>query len=384
MSPESPPPEELIATLGHDWDDARVDRSAAHVRRKIRAQDRRRRAAQVGALVAVAAAIALVLLPRDRPAAKAPLAKTDPGIVRLADGSTATPLNDGNVIVAEVSETRAELVLHEGAAVFDVTPNPSRRFRVTAENVVVEVIGTRFRVDRLDDAIEVRVFEGIVRASQGDDEVELRANRAHRFRLGEVASDELEETTEHGVVEHGVIEHGVVEPRATEHEVTEPTGRREPARTRRPETSWRELAENGEFERAYRTLQRATAPRSVPDLMLAADAARFSGHPRRALTFLRAVHREHAGDPRAPLAAFTEGRILLLQLGRPQEAADAFATTRRLAPRSSLAEDALAREVEARSRAGSSAAAQRLARRYLELYPSGRRTAAVRHHAGLD
>jgi hypothetical protein len=52
-------------------------------------------------------------------------------------------------------------------------------------------------------------------------------------------------------------------------------------------------------------------------------------------------------DPRAPLAAFTLGRVLLRELARPREAAAAFAQARALAPRGPFVEDALAREVEA-------------------------------------
>ena len=49
--------------------------------------------------------------------------------------------------------------------------------------------------------------------------------------------------------------------------------------------------------------------------MLAADAARFSGHPQQATHFLERMTREHPQNSIAPLAAFTLGRIYLSQLG---------------------------------------------------------------------
>jgi transmembrane sensor len=92
--------------------------------------------------------------------------------------------------------------------------------------------------------------------------------------------------------------------------------------------------------------------------------------------------RAHASDPRAGLASFTLGRVLLDELGRPREAADAFARAR--AAGGPLAEDALAREVEATSRAGDTAKSRELARAYQHLYPHGRRAKAVSRFGGLD
>jgi transmembrane sensor len=84
------------------------------------------------------------------------------------------------------------------------------------------------------------------------------------------------------------------------------------------------------------------------------------------------------------VAAFTLGRVLLTRLGRPREAAAAFAGARARAPAGSLAEDALAREVEAWARAGELQRARARARQYLRSYPSGRRASSVRKHARLE
>jgi transmembrane sensor len=149
---------------------------------------------------------------------------------------------------------------------------------------------------------------------------------------------------------------------------------------------FREQVAHRQYAAAYRALVAAPgmADHSAEDLMLAADAARLSGHPAEAVPYFQKLLREHASDERAPLAAFTMGRIQLAQLAGPAEAADAFALARRLAPQGALAGDALAREVEAAAAAGQIARARQRATEYLAAYPSGRRAAEVRHAGGLE
>jgi transmembrane sensor len=150
-------------------------------------------------------------------------------------------------------------------------------------------------------------------------------------------------------------------------------------------SSWRPLAENGRYDEAHTALKKA-GPNAVrnetTDLLLAADAARLSGYPSEAVPYLERVVRAHSSDPRSSLASFTLGRVLLDELGRPREAADAFARAR--AAGGPLAEDALAREVEAASRAGDTTRSRELAHDYQTLYPKGRRTRAVSRFGGLD
>jgi transmembrane sensor len=119
-------------------------------------------------------------------------------------------------------------------------------------------------------------------------------------------------------------------------------------------------------------------------LLLAADVMRLSHHASEAVAPLRRVVRDHAADPRASLAAFTLGRVLLDDLGRPREAAEAFADAIRLAPDGPLYEDAIARKVEALSRSGDTTAAHELAGDYLRRFPDGRRARSVRKLGGIE
>jgi transmembrane sensor len=147
---------------------------------------------------------------------------------------------------------------------------------------------------------------------------------------------------------------------------------------------WRSLSQSGDYEAAYQLLAEGTVVEDDSEALLdAADAARLSGHPEAALQYLRSVLSRHRSSPVAPLAAFTLGRVLLERLGQPSEAAAAFATSRDLSPDGSLAQDALAREVEAWSKAGHPQEAYQRARLYVGSYPEGRRLRAVQLYGGL-
>jgi transmembrane sensor len=111
---------------------------------------------------------------------------------------------------------------------------------------------------------------------------------------------------------------------------------------------------------------------------LSADIARRSGNPQAAVAPLRRLLKHYPKDPRAPSAAFTLGWLLLTELGRSREAAQAFAEAERIAPRGTLAEDAAARMAEAWQKAGDSRRAAEAARRYQQLYPNGRYAGLMR------
>jgi transmembrane sensor len=140
---------------------------------------------------------------------------------------------------------------------------------------------------------------------------------------------------------------------------------------------WKQLARDEDYEASYAALKKdeRSALRSASDLMLAADVARLSRHPAEAVRLLSEVSARFPGDPRAPLAEFTKGRVLIENLGNPSQAAQAFARARSLSPTGSLAQDALSREVDATLAASQTARAKSLARLYLSSYPEGRHRA---------
>ena len=148
---------------------------------------------------------------------------------------------------------------------------------------------------------------------------------------------------------------------------------------------WVMLADQKRFGEAYGLLRQVPMHElSEPDdLLLAADVARQAGRPERAVPFLDRVVKEHPREVCAQLAGFSLGKIYLDNLDEPALAARRFADVRAMAPAGGLAQDALAREVEAWARAGETARARDGALAYVHLYPHGRRLAAVRDLGGI-
>jgi transmembrane sensor len=342
-----------IASAGARMDPGLSGRAVERLIAGARQRRRRRRArrmalAGVGACALVAA---LVMLAHRRLGSPTPelAAKPQPPVlpvggrvVRLADGSTATALDSATEIaVAEDKNDHAALVLTRGRGRFDVKPRPTRTFVVHVGNVTITVMGTLFTVERVADRVGVAVERGTVRVDWG---------------LGSTVLRESDSGWYPPLVISGPGDGGPSRDQTTQSK-TAPSSTPSLAPSSSPVAAKRETA---------------------GDLLVAADNARLSGHAEQAAGLLRRVLRDHRNDSRAPLAAFTLGRMLLRELGRPLEAAVAFADARRLSPRGPFAEDALAREVEAYGRAGAAALARSRAEEYLRLYPNGRRAVTVR------
>jgi transmembrane sensor len=266
----------------------------------------------------------------------------------LPDGSQVRLLGVGSKV--EVLEQTAALVrtkLGAGSARFDVRHDPARVFEVESGDVRVRVLGTAFSVALEGGLTRVAVERGAVRVQWTGGQAFLSAGQA-----------------------------GVYPPPAAAEASNAPA---EPladlaGNVGEEAASWRKLAKRGAYVDAYKALGPAASKsvRDEPaDLMLAADVARLSRHPGEATRFLARVSDGFPRDKRAPLAAFTLGRVLLEDLGQPGRAADAFRRAQQLAPKGPLAADALAREVDAAQRAGQVDRARQVAARYVELYPEG-------------
>jgi transmembrane sensor len=364
--------------------DPQVD--AAWTERGIGELGRRRRRAQVArgaSVLLVASGIAAVgsiawlgtqRAPSDVAAAPAEEA-VDREIVRFADGSSVRADPGSEVVPRHLSEERVEVALVRGSADTEVTPDPRRRFALIAGPVRVEVLGTAFRVELDDDHAHARVAvrRGRVRVSWGGGERELAVGEEGRFppdaAPATIARDDTAAAPDDLAPDDEVV--SVAAPRAR--------GRS----SRAPD--WRELAGRGAYAEAYDLLEGEPreSPRSIEDLLLAADAARLSGHPAAALPYLARASRDHARDPRAALAAFTAGR-LLMSLERPREAAIELERALALDHDGTLAEHALARAALAHLRAGDRARGGDLARMYLERHPEGRWSARIRASLAED
>lgn len=347
---------EAMAAQPTRWDAARTEHALAGLHRRRR----RRRAALVLGTAAVLAASVVIAVrgassppptvaepPSPAPATTA--VEPDPRVVRFADGSVITPLSPESteLVVSEVRPERVAVVLSAGGIAVEVAPRPERTFEVECGAVRVTVLGTGFTVERRDERTFVRVEHGRVRVSWDDGAAELGAGEEGLFPPAATTSARGEDETA---------------PRAARPRAAAPP----------PAADWRPLAEQGDYDAAYAALAATDAPveDEVETLLLAADAARLSGHGAAALPYLERAA-AHEDDPRAAMARFTRGRILL-SLGRAAEAAAELERVALDAPAGPLAEDALARAIEAERRAGDETRARELARRYLREHPDGR------------
>ncbi len=384
------------------WSPSRAGAVLARVQRK---QGTRKRLQK---LAGAAALVMLFLVPmwllRRPPHATAPPAVTV--ALRLPDGSVVTALSaDADIKESPPRPDRTTLQLRHGSAQFRVARDPRRVFRVEVGRAAVEVLGTQFSITRRGELAEVRVSEGRVRVLWDQYQTELSAGEYGTFpkESAPVSVAPPETPSVPPAPPAGSV---APAPEAPEPAAAEPSlpaySKPTPSpsgvgpshranaslpRSQQPPVSWRALAQDGEFEKAYalvNTRDLTAASDDPGDLLLLADIARLSRHPSAAVAPLEKILRQHRSDPRAALCGFTLGRILLDDLGKPREAAAAFRDAQTLDQDFALMEDAIAREVKALWQAGDTAAARDRALEYLRRFPSGSQARAVRRFGGLE
>jgi transmembrane sensor len=346
-----------------NWHPARLEKNLVRVAARVR---QRRQGARFALAVAAAftlLAAALFVLGR-RPttiAAPAPIASSDARILRFADGSSVELEGTASrVDTGFASQGGIDVLLQAGAARFEVTPQHGGHFVVHAGSIDVVVVGTIFRVQRAESRVHVGVERGRVEVRWQGGMRALMAGESAWFPAEAGTPSETPAEAEPEALPAPPLPPVTVDPHSERKRFVDHVNR-------------------GEYGEAFALLERSpdVVGNSLAELLLAADAARLSSHPAQALVYLERITKEYPRDARTPLAAFTMGRILMSQLGKPGRAADAFALTRRLAPRGPLAEDALAREAEATERTGARERARALSEEYQRLYPSGRRLSSV-------
>jgi transmembrane sensor len=220
---------------------------------------------------------------------------------QLRDGSRIV-LETAATVIAKKHESSSDVLfeLSSGTAHFDVAHRSERAFRIQAGVVRVEVIGTEFRIERQDAHATVSVLRGRVRVSWPSGSRELSAG------------------------ESGIFPPLTATAAATE-SAPSSSGRSPSASSASASPSSASLPNGSSASVPVPT--RVTAE----SLFAAADGARAAGRPLDAVSALQQLSERFPRDPRAPLAAFTRGRILLEALGRPADAARTFAEARALA-----------------------------------------------------
>ena len=258
----------------------------------------------------------------------------------LSDGSRIELAANSELQVLSNDATTFSCALRRGRGTFEVRPGGPRRWRVDAGSVQVEVVGTRFVVDRTALGTRVSVARGtvLVRGEHVPDGVQKLT----------VGGELLVPNSQLAVPMSAAEAELLAVPDAT---ITAP-------------------------EKAARTPLPAAAP-SVHLSLALADEQRRQGNVGDAIHTLTGIMNQPGNDPERAMAAFTLGKLQLDSAGKPAQAVVAFRNCLRFSPPSAVAEDALARLVQAQARSGDLAGARSTARDYELRYPTGRRLTDV-------
>ncbi len=158
--------EAITAAMSDLADDPQIQAAAYAAERRRSGGVLARRAALGGGALLLAAATALVVVLMPPRSTVYESAIGERRIVRLADGSQLQLDTDSRARVR--LGPKARLVrLDRGQAYFTVA-HESRPFRVSAGDVTVTALGTRFEVSRLNGRVGVTLTEGKVAVREGD------------------------------------------------------------------------------------------------------------------------------------------------------------------------------------------------------------------------
>lgn len=148
--------------------DAATHEAAAAPPASVRPPASRRRRVALAGLAAAAAACLVAMVPRAMLLIEADYATATAELrsVALSDG-TRVQLAPESAIDIAFTDGRRHIRLLKGEAFFDVAPDASRPFQVTAGRTVATVLGTAFDMHLGDGGAAVAVQHGHVRVSDG-------------------------------------------------------------------------------------------------------------------------------------------------------------------------------------------------------------------------
>ena len=332
------------------WDEVRAARVQRRVLAEVRAKGSRRPEGRAGSLsrplawavAATALIAALVLIVARLPRG------AQPTRIDFEDGSFVVQGASARVVPGVVTPDRIELHQSAGSASYEVAPRPERTFVVLIDDVRVEVLGTIFRVEKIDTAVRVSVQRGHVQVHRGSRTVSLVAGE--EVTLG---------NTDPGQPPEPPAE----QPPSPTPPATDPAASAAATGTATPEQPPAATA-------APTAPAAATTTADDPgpaELFRRADSARAAGDTAEAIRLLNQLVARHPRDGRATLAVFTIAR-LEAQRGNHARAAATFESLG-----AALGGEALAEAALAHAAAGQSGKARTLATRYTSLFPDGPR-----------
>ena len=376
----------LATVLDSELEEAKVPELWHRIDARLAQPARPRVRRALGVTIVAAAAILLLLVGGRwllRTPADTALALVDGGAPRalnaaaaraafaFADGSRVevTPFTE---LHAVRNDARTFVTsLERGSALFEVRPGGARRWVIEAGPATVEVLGTRFTVQRDAAAVRVEVDRGLVLVRSP-----TFAGGSTRLTAGQSVVVTAPVDASSGAPATAVSARQLPPPVS----VSPPHA---------PSAATPEATVGLAQTRGTLRLEQpvpAGKPNTEASLdpvereLLAADAARRRADRVEAVRALEsALALAAPGDKRRGLAALSLARLVLAN--DPQRAAAVLREAFGAMP-AGLVEDALARRVEAEGRAGHLAEASRLAAEYWTRFPSGQRLHEVTRWSG--
>ena len=289
--------------------------------------------------------------------------------LEFSDGSSVVLAPKARAVLGRITREQAGLSLEGGQLYASIQHREGLHWSVDAGPYRVNVVGTRFSVAWNDGNFRVDVAEGRVRVTGGDlppEGVAVDAGGGLERRVKPSSSDTP-----------------AVDLNALPLEKPAPETDARDTPSSPSALSWSALANKGKYKDALAQAEklgfdRLTRELSDNDLLLLANAARFSGDGKRAKQALLKLRERFPGRAAAELAALYLARLAEDVERNPAQAVVWLRAFLQESPTGDLAQGARANLLAILLRRGEQAGARAVARDYLRYHPEGPHAAQAR------
>lgn len=287
--------------------------------------------------------------------------------LEFSDGSNVVLAPRARALLGSITREQAGLALQGGQLYASIQHREGLHWSVDAGPYRVHVVGTRFSVAWNDGKFRVDVAEGRVRVTGGDLPAQGVAVDA-----GNGLERRVKPAPETPAVDLNAVPLEKPAPDAEERGAASPAP-----------PSWSALANKGKYRDALAQaeklgFERLTRELSDNDLLLLANAARFSGEGRRAKQALLKLRERFPGRAAAELAALYLARLAEDVDHNPAQAIVWLRAFLQESPTGDLAQGARANLLALLLRRGDQVGARAVARDYLRYHPEGPHAAQAR------
>jgi hypothetical protein len=285
----------------------------------------------------------------------------------FSDGSQVVLEKSARATLSELTPKHAALRLEKGRVSASIHKHPGMSWTVMAGPYAVTVVGTRFSVDwdERTSALEVLVREGRVRVTGGDLPASgvLLDPGGRLERRAPMPVTHRPPAPPAGADERPIPEAPAREPKSEVAPASNGSG------------AIGALAAKGKYKEALALAERQGFTRLVGelpenDLLLLANAARYSGDARRAREAFGTLRQRFAGSPGASLAALYLAKVAEDMTREPADAIRWLRVFLKESPAGDLAEGARASLMSLLLRTGDQGGARAVAKDYLRFHPT--------------